>query len=103
MSPQRISYHIAADRMERAVTILERLGLGEEVRTVSWTDTSGRSCLRTLTSTGVILCKNPETLVVTTLFVATPGQVKRMYFGASCPSYIMNVVRKNQIRFKDIL
>lgn len=103
MKPQKISHHIAVDRMDRAITILERVGLGEEIRTVEWVDSTGRACLRTLTSTGVILCKNIETLRVTTLFIATPVQVQKMYIGMPCPSYIYAMAKKNQIRFKDIL
>lgn len=103
MTAQRISFHIAEDRLERATIILERIGLGEELYTRSWIDSTGRECLRTLTTTGVILCKNKETRMVTTLFIATPEQVRGLYGRAHCPSYIYNVVKKNQIRFKDIL
>ena len=103
MTAQRISFHIAEDRLERATIILERIGLGEELYTRSWIDSTGRECLRTLTTTGVILCKNKETRMVTTLFVATPRQVQKLYGQNHCPDYIYSIVKKNQVRFKDIL
>lgn len=103
MKAQKISHHIAFDRMDRAIAILERVGLGEEMLTVNWVDSTGRPCLRTLTTTGIILCKNVQTLTVTTMFVATAQQVRQMYGTSYCPSFIYGVVKKNQVRFKDIL
>lgn len=103
MKAQKSSRHLAFDRMDRAIAILERVGLGEELITVPWNDSDGRPALRTLTTTGVILCKNKDTLMVTTMFIASPSQVRRMYGQNHCPDFIYNVVKKNQTRFKDIL
>lgn len=103
MRAQHCSRHLALDREDRALRILTTIGLGEELITVPWPDSDGRPALRTLTSTGVILCKNKDTKKVCTMFIANPSQVRRMYGQNHCPDYIYNIVKKNQVRFADIL
>lgn len=105
MRIQKISKHLATDRIDRAMVIYERLSwdIGTEIISVPYPDSTGRMGIRALTSKGVILCKNADTKTVVTMFVATPHQVRELYGSARMPEYIAGVVIKNQKRFSDII
>ena len=89
------SYHLLHDRTERVERIINTIGIGEEVISVLWTDTTNRTCRRTLTSTGVILCQNVRTGMVTTMFAATLGQMRRIYNTKYIPKEMYEVFDRN--------
>lgn len=89
------SYHLLHDRTERVERIINTIGIGEEVISVLWTDTTNRTCRRTLTNTGVILCQNVRTGMVTTMFAATLGQMRRIYNSKYIPKEMYEVFDRN--------
>ncbi len=105
MKAQKITRHLAVDRIDRAMIIYERLNwdIGKEIYCTQYPDSNGRIGLRAITDKGVILCKNIDTKVVVTLFVATPHQVRELYGQMRMPDFIANVVIKNQKKFADII
>lgn len=105
MKAQKASYHLSNDRIDRAMIIYERLGwdIGREILCVPFPDNSGRIGLRALTDKGVVVCKNIETKVITTIFVATPGQVRQLYGNKKMPDFISHVIFRNQSKFSDII
>lgn len=105
MKIQKTTRHLSVDRIDRAMVIYERLGwdIGEEVYCAPFPDSNGRMGLRVLTSKGVIVCKNIETKIAVTMFVATPHQVRELYGQDRMPAFIANTVIKNQKKFADII
>lgn len=105
MKIQKTTRHLSVDRIDRAMVIYERLGwdIGEEVYCAPFPDSNGRMGLRVLTSKGVIVCKNIQTKVAVTMFVATPHQVRELYGQNRMPTFIANTVLKNQKKFADII
>ena len=89
------SYHLLYERTERVEKIINTIGIGEEVISVLWTDTTNRTCRRILTSTGVILCQNVRTGMVTTMFAATLGQMRRIYNTKYIPKEMYEVFDRN--------
>ena len=90
------SYHLLHDRSERVERILNTIGIGEEVISTIWTDSTNRRCKRTLTSTGVIICQNIKTEMVTTIFAASLGQMKGIYKSKRIPDEMYaNFVRNS--------
>lgn len=105
MKVQRITRHLAIDRIDRAMVIYERMNwdIGEEILCVPHPDSDGRMGLRAITSKGVILCKNMDTKTIVTMWIATPHQVRELYGSSRMPQFIANIVLKNQTRFADII
>lgn len=105
MKAQRISRHLAVDRIDRAMIIYERLNwdIGEEIYCAPYPDSNGRMGLRALTAKGVIVCKNIDSKIAVTMFVATPHQVRELYGRNRMPDFIANIVLKNQKKFADII
>ena len=89
------SYHLLHDRSERVEKILNTIGIGEEVISTIWTDSTNRRCKRTLTSTGVIICQNIQTEMVTTIFAASLGQMRRIYKSKYIPKEMYEIFVRN--------
>ena len=92
------SYHLLHDRTERVERIINTIGIGEELISVVWTDSTDRPCKRTLTTTGVIICQNLKTEMVTTIFAASLGQMRRIYNSKYIPQEMYEIfVRNNEM------
>lgn len=102
MKLTKLSYHMTADHIERTTEILMTVGLGDEIFRRRWTDKWGRDCIRSITTTGVMICYAPEDETVITVFVPTLKQVRQLFRTNHCPEYLFNVCEKNQRRFKHL-
>lgn len=92
------SYHLLYERSARVEKILNTIGIGEEVISTLWTDSTNRTCKRTLTTTGVIICQNVKTELVTTIFAANLGQMRSIYKSKYIPKEMYNIfVRNNEL------
>lgn len=89
------TYHISADRLDRATYIMTTIGIGEIIKEQRCVDEKGRVSWQCLTNTGVILVLNePKTLAIT-LYIATQPKVSAMYQGKT-PSWVLAKIRKNR-------
>lgn len=89
------SNHLVRDRMKRVEFIIENIGFGDIIAERDWVDTAGKSCIRQLTTTGVIIVLNPSDRKVITMWTASVLQVKAMYHGR-IPNWMYRVVTKNE-------
>lgn len=89
------SYHLLYERTERVNRIINTIGIGEEVISTIWTDSTNRPCKRTLTTTGVVICQNIHTNKVTTIFAATLGQMRGIYNSRLIPNEMYKVFVRN--------
>lgn len=96
------SYHITHEHLERSTEIIMKVGLGSEIYRRCYTDRKKRTCIRVLTSTGVMLCLAPQDEKLITMFIPTVGQVHELYQKRACPDTIYSVIRKNQKRYKHL-
>ena len=88
-------------RSERVEWIIDHIGLGTKIiASREWVDTSGKTCIRELTDTGVIICRTTDTNEVITMFVATIMQIKAMYFG-KIANWIYKMAIKNEKIMKE--
>lgn len=92
---RNITYHISEDRIDRAMYIMETVGIGEIIKEVRQVDEKGRVSWQCLTNTGVILVMSEDKKICVTLYIATQPKVSAMYQGKT-PSWIFNKVRKNR-------
>lgn len=90
------SIHCVRDRADRIAFIATTIGFGEIIQKRVFYTKDGRSSIRCLTSTGVIICKDMSETKVITMFIAREYQVVSMYCGGHVPSYIFAKVRKNK-------
>ena len=95
MLKRNASYHISEDRLDRAVYIMQTVGLGEIIKEVRCVDTQGRVSWQCLTDTGVLLVLNEQKTMAITLYIATQPKVSAMYKG-NTPSWVLKMVRKNR-------
>ena len=95
MVKRNISYHISEDRLDRAVYIMQTVGLGEIIKEQRCVDTQGRVSWQCLTDTGVLLVLNEQKTMAITLYIATQPKVSAMYKG-NTPSWVLKMVRKNR-------
>jgi hypothetical protein len=95
MMKRNITYHISADRIDRATYIMTTIGIGEIIKEVRCTDDKGRMSWQCLTNTGVILVLSEDKKICITLYIASQPKVSAMYQGKT-PSWIINMVRKNR-------
>ena len=92
------SYHLLYERTERVEKILNTIGIGEEVISTLWRDSTNRVCKRTLTTTGVVICQNIRTGIVTTIFAANLGQMRGFYKSREIPQDMYQIfVRNNKL------
>lgn len=95
MLKRNCSYHISEDRIDRAMYIMETVGIGEIIKEVRQIDEKGRVSWQCLTNTGVILVMSEDKKICITLYIATQPKVSAMYQGKT-PSWVFNKVRKNR-------
>lgn len=95
MLKRNCSYHISEDRIDRAMYIMETVGIGEIIKEVRQVDEKGRVSWQCLTNTGVILVMSEDKKICVTLYIATQPKVSAMYQGKT-PSWVINKVRKNR-------
>lgn len=95
MLKRNCSYHISEDRIDRAMYIMETVGIGEIIKEVRQVDEKGRVSWQCLTNTGVILVMSEDKKICITLYIATQPKVSAMYQGKT-PSWVFNKVRKNR-------
>ena len=95
MIKRNISYHISEDRLDRAVFIMETVGLGEIIKEVRCVDERSRVSWQCLTDTGIILVLNEQKTIAVTLYIATQPKVSAMYKG-NTPSWVIKMIRKNK-------
>ena len=95
MIKRNASYHISEDRLDRAVYIMQTVGLGEIIKEQRCVDTQGRVSWQCLTNTGVLLVLNEQKTMAITLYIATQPKVSAMYKG-NTPSWVLKMVRKNR-------
>ena len=81
MIKRNASYHISEDRLDRAVYIMQTVGLGEIIKEQRCVDTKGRVSWQCLTDTGVLLVLNEQKTMAVTLYIATQPKVSAMYKG----------------------
>ena len=95
MMKRNITYHISADRIDRATYIMTTIGIGEIIKEMRCSDDKGRVSWQCLTNTGVILVLNEDKTMCITLYIAQQAKVSAMYQGKT-PSWIIARVRKNR-------
>ena len=95
MLRRNCSYHISEDRIDRAMYIMETVGIGEIIKEVRQVDEKGRGSWQCLTNTGGILVMSEDKKICITLYIASQPKVSAMYQGKT-PSWVINMVRKNR-------
>lgn len=96
MIKRNASYHISEERLDRAVYIMQTVGLGEIIKEVRCIDERNRVSWQCLTDTGVIIILNEQKTMAVTLYIATQPKVSAMYKG-NTPSWVIKMVRKNKV------
>ena len=96
MLKRNITYHISEDRLDRAVFIMETVGLGEIIKEQKCVSPQGRVSWQCLTDTGVILVLSEDRKIAITLYIASQPKVSAMYEG-NTPSWILKMVKKNKV------
>jgi len=96
-----MSYHAQEERKNR-LTFIEALGIGVPVATVEKKDEQGRKYYKTLTSTGVMVIRNADNMIIT-LYLAGIGQAikvfRESYGGVRMPEELYNKIMMNGIMF----
>ena len=96
-----ISYHVLNDRKGR-IEQIKAVGMGTPVAVVEQIDKQGRKATQTLTSTGVIVIRNMENMIIT-MYLAEVNQAARIfkanYGNVRLPNYIYNKIVLNNIMF----
>lgn len=95
MMARNISYHIAEDRLDRAILIMTTIGLGNIVKEQKAINASGRPCWECITDTGVIIVLDEPKKVAITLYIASMPKVSAIYKGQT-PGWLIKVVKKNK-------
>ena len=89
------SHHITNDRLDRVNYIIDNIGFGEVIAEREWVDTTGKTCIRQLTNTGLIIVLDTNRERVVTMFVATVLQIKAMYHG-KIANWLYRLATKNE-------
>lgn len=82
IDPNNISLHVLQDRMERYSFIKNSIGFGEPVVVLNDERNSRGDATATLTSTGVVVIRDPYNTIITT-YIANMKQAKTIYFKAT--------------------
>lgn len=94
MMKRNITYHISEERLDRALYIMQTIGIGEIIKEQPVPNDKGMTW-QCLTNTGVILVLNEDKTMCITLYIAQQAKVSAMYQGKT-PSWVFNMVRKNR-------
>ena len=96
-----MSYHAQEGRKNR-LTFIEALGIGVPVATVEKKDEQGRKYYKTLTSTGVMVIRNTDNMIIT-LYLAEISQAikvfRESYGRVRMPEELYNKIMMNGIMF----
>lgn len=96
-----ISYHVLNNRKER-IEQIKAVGMGIPVAIIDQIDAKGRKATQTLTSTGVIVIRNAENMIIT-MYLAEVNQAARIfkanYGNVKLPAYIYDKIVLNNIMF----
>jgi hypothetical protein len=95
MMERNCTYHISADRLDRATYIMTTIGIGNIVKEVRQVDEKGRVSWQCLTDTGVLLVLSEDKKICITLYIASQPKVSAMY-GGKTPSWMIAKVRNNR-------
>lgn len=95
MMKRNCTYHISADRLDRATYIMTTIGIGNIVKEVRQVDEKGRVSWQCLTDTGVLLVLSEDKKICITLYIASQPKVSAMYQGKT-PSWMLAKVRNNR-------
>ena len=97
MIGEKLSYHMIADRTDRAVYIQLHMGIGERViKEVRQIDEKGRVSWQCLTDTGVIVALSENKQTIITMYIATQPKVSAMFEG-NTPGWVLRMVKKNKV------
>ena len=94
MLKRNCSYHISEERLDRALYIMQTIGIGEIIKEQPVPNDKGMTW-QCLTNTGVILVLSEDKKICITLYIASQPKVSAMYQGKT-PSWVINMVRKNR-------
>ena len=89
------TYHISEDRLDRAMYIMETIGIGEIIKEEKSYNEKG-IIWQCLTNTGVILILSEDKKMCITLYIASQARVSALYKG-NTPSWMFKIVKKNKI------
>jgi hypothetical protein len=96
-----ISYHVLNDRKGRMEQI-RAVGMGSPIAVVTESDNNNQQITKTLTSTGVIVIRNVENMIIT-MYLAEVYQAVRIfrtcYGNVRLPDDIYNKITLNNIMF----
>ena len=96
-----MSYHAQEERKNR-LTFIKALGIGVPVATVEKKDEQGRKYYKTLTSTGVMVIRNTDNMIIT-LYLAGINQAiqvfRESYGRVRMPEELYNKILMNEIMF----
>ena len=99
-----ISYHVLNDRKERMEQI-KAVGMGAPIAVVTESDNNNRQITKTLTSTGVVVIRNVENMIIT-MYLAEVYQAVRIfktcYGDVRLPDDIYNKITLNNIMFPTV-
>ena len=95
MLKRNCTYHISEERLDRALYIMQTVGIGDIIKEEKCVDEKGRTSWQCLTNTGVILILSEDKKICITLYIASQPKVSALYKGKT-PSWVFNIVRKNR-------
>ena len=75
---QKFSRHYREERQKRELLIQVLIGEGEAVETFKEFDKNGRVSYHTITTTGIIIIKNEDDVIITKK-IARPKQIKKYF------------------------
>ncbi len=75
-----LTEHFKNERLDRYVFIVMNVGLGDPIKTIKVLDEEGRYSYQTITTTGVIIIRNPQNELVT-LYIAKRNQAEKFFDG----------------------
>lgn len=96
MKQARLTEHFMNDRVDRYLTIATKVGFGETIKSVYVNDERNGEAIHHLTTTGVIFIQSVRTNKMVTLYVASPGQVKKIYGNETPPVSLIKIAKRNE-------
>ena len=98
----KISHHCKEDRVDRLMTIMENIGIGEIVVEFPSSNYLG-SIIHAITDTGVLLVLSPTDRTLITAFMCTIERANAIYrnnLNTNPPPFLINKITKNLQRKK---
>lgn len=75
-----LTEHFKNERLDRYVFIVMNIGLGDPIKTIKVIDEEGLTSYHTITTTGIIIIRNPQNKLIT-LYVAKRAQAEKFFEG----------------------